>query len=135
MGGCEIPLTDPSVAPLAPNIPFVAITSRDHLRSGGRAADADPPRANNALRSWCAVPGGEAGSHTGGAGTDHMTDVPDIPAGRFGSSPPCSRWAAGEVGPRDHGSAMDHQEPVTTCHLPGRQAERSHERKGSFVIM
>jgi len=41
MGGCEIPLTDPSVAPLAPNIPFVAITFRDHLRSGGRAADAD----------------------------------------------------------------------------------------------
>src|SRR6266576_5026680 len=40
MGGCEIPLTDPSVSPLAPNIPFVAITSRDHLRSGGRAADA-----------------------------------------------------------------------------------------------
>jgi len=29
------------VAPLAPNIPFVAITFRDHLRSGGRAADAD----------------------------------------------------------------------------------------------
>ena len=72
MGGCEIPLTDQAVAPLAPNIPFVAITSRDHLRSGGRATDADPPRANNALRSRCAVPGGEAGSHTGGAGFDHL---------------------------------------------------------------
>jgi len=41
MGGCEISLTDPSVAPLAPNIPFV-------------------------------VPGGEAGSHSGGAGFDHL---------------------------------------------------------------
>ena len=45
MGGCEIPLTDPSVAPLAPNTPFVTIAFRDHLRSGGRTADADPPRA------------------------------------------------------------------------------------------
>jgi hypothetical protein len=72
MGGCEIPLTDPSVAPLAPNIPFVAITFRDHLRSGGRTADAEPPFANNVLRSRCAVPGGEAGSHSGGAGFDHL---------------------------------------------------------------
>jgi len=39
MGGCEIPLTDPSVAPLAPNIPFVTITIRDHLRSGGAGFD------------------------------------------------------------------------------------------------
>src|SRR5690348_10172889 len=32
MGGCEIPRTDPSVAPLAPNIPFVTIAFRDHRR-------------------------------------------------------------------------------------------------------
>jgi hypothetical protein len=34
-------------------------------------------------------------SHYPGAGTARLTDVPDIPAGQFGSSPSCSRWAAG----------------------------------------
>jgi len=156
MGGCEIPLTDPSVAPRAPNIPFVTIAFRDHLRSGGRTADADPPRAIMlfAYGVQClvgrqaaiqAAPGSITSKRRSrtlsvvpiirAPGTDHMTDVPDIPAGRFGSSPPCSRWTAGEVGPCDHGSAMDHRKPVTTCHLPGRETERSHERKGSFVIM
>ena len=34
-------------------------------------------------------------SHYPVAGTDRLADVPDIPAGRFGSSPSCSRPAAG----------------------------------------
>ena len=34
-------------------------------------------------------------SHYPGAGTVRLTDVPDIPAGRSGSSPSCSRRAAG----------------------------------------
>jgi len=34
-------------------------------------------------------------SHYPGAGTARLTDVPDIPAGRFRPSPSCSRWAAG----------------------------------------
>jgi len=34
-------------------------------------------------------------SHYPGAGTARLTDVPDIPVGRFRSSPSCTRWAAG----------------------------------------